>query len=217
MPQPLSRVSPTATVDSLGYMALRKRPELAALVGQAIASWSDVETWLLRLFVHLFGGNKALAAQIYLQLDTKRAKSLALEEVINTVANPKRRSVIKAVMGLVKIQEKTRDKLAHHTWALSDKLNNELLLIDPKSIFGRRDGRIAPSDEVYVYRAKDLESIIEANHALCVFGISLFRILTRHPSNKGGRLLRELCREPEIRERLDRQASQARSAQAEPS
>lgn len=52
----------------------------------------------------------------------------------------------------------------------------------------------------------DLEAIIRANKRLVHFILSYNFILTNHPANKDGSLSARLCAEPEIRERLDRQA-----------
>ena len=62
MTQPLSKVNPAASVISgTGLRVLEQRQTLAVLAMQAIASNSEVEYWLLQLFVQLLGGDGPLA------------------------------------------------------------------------------------------------------------------------------------------------------------
>ncbi|AXW64707.1 hypothetical protein CJO94_24440 (plasmid) [Ralstonia solanacearum] len=60
MPQPLSRVTPEAgivVIGNAGDRVLARHPDLAVLAIEAIASWSNVESFMLGLFVELFGGH----------------------------------------------------------------------------------------------------------------------------------------------------------------
>src|SRR5450755_471953 len=58
MPQPLSRVRADAGmyIGNIPDDTLSKRPQLAVLAMRAINSWSNVEAFLLRLFVSILGG-----------------------------------------------------------------------------------------------------------------------------------------------------------------
>jgi hypothetical protein len=74
MPQPLSRIAPNVTIilGNAGDRPLARHPDLAILAIEAIASWSNVESFMLRLFVDLFGGHGSLAAEVFLSLEGKR-------------------------------------------------------------------------------------------------------------------------------------------------
>jgi hypothetical protein len=61
-------------------------------------------------------------------------------------------------------------------------------------------------DDVFVYTAQDFNDLIAGNDRLCGHGLTLRFILRGHVANRDGRLLDELCNQPEIRERLNRQA-----------
>lgn len=69
MPQPLSRVTPEAgivVIGNAGDRVLARHPDLAVLAIEAIASWSNVESFMLGLFVELFGGHNSLATEVFL-------------------------------------------------------------------------------------------------------------------------------------------------------
>ena len=80
MPQPISRVSPNASIviGNAGDRPLMRHSHLAVLAIEAIASWSNVESFMLNLFIQLLGGNGALAAEIFLSLETQSAKTRAI-------------------------------------------------------------------------------------------------------------------------------------------
>ena len=124
MPQPLSKVCENASIifGNAGDRPLLRHPQLGALAMEAIASYSNVENFMLHLFVVLLGGNNALAMGIYLALDTKGPK--------------------------------------------------------------------------------DFEDIIKANDRLCGFGQMFRFILENHVANRGDELYDQLCKEPEIQEKL---------------
>ena len=208
MPQPLSRVSPDANViiGNAGDRPLERHPALAAVALEAIASWSNVEAFLLRLYIHLLGGNQSLAASVYLALEGQSAKTNAIKAAAaNALAGRAQElQVLEAMLSIAKTNEKERNKLAHWVWGDSPKLPDALLLLDP-----RADIEALDRSEVYVYREQDFRSIIQANDRLCGFGLQLKFVLSGHVANRDGHLIDRLVREPEIAERLMRQAARA--------
>jgi hypothetical protein len=205
MPQPLARVSPTADVviGNAGDRPLERHAALAAVALGAIASWSNVEAFLLRLFIQLLGGNESIAASVYLALEGQSAKTNAIKAAAANALSGRAEElgVFEAVLSIAKTNEKERNKLAHWVWGDSPTLPDALLLIDPRSNLDAPD-----SSEIYVYREQDFRSIIQANDRLCGFGLRLKFVLSGHVANQDGRLIDELLREPEIAERLMRQA-----------
>jgi hypothetical protein len=202
MPQPLSKVKPDAgfTVGILGARALSRRPQLAVLAAEAIGSWSEVESFMLRLFVRLLGGDAAIAGRIYLALEIQSAKNIAIVEAVNAVPDVKLQNVIRAAIAIAKTRQKARDKLAHHTWGFSDDLPEGLLLIGPKAFVVEGSG----IDEIFVYREKDFLDIIEANERLSRYFQQLIWIIGSHPVSADGQLFAQLSSQPEIAERLRR-------------
>lgn len=204
MPNPISLVRPNASIiiANAGGRILSQRPQLAVLVAEAINSWCNVEAFLLRLFVQLFGGNNSLAARIYLSFEIQSAKTAALAEAVKSIPDPALQGLMRAVIAISKTNQKHRNKLVHHVWGISPELSDALLLADPK--ISLTEGNIN-RDDIFVYTADDLNNIIEANDRLCGFGTELLFILNDHPANRGNRLFLRLCEQPEIRERLARQ------------
>ena len=201
MPQPLSRVMPNASVmiGNAGDRPLLRHPQLAALAIEAIASWSNVENFMLKMFTELFGGHESLATDIYLSLENQSAKTASINAAANNVLKekPEELAVLKAIISISKTNEKSRNKLAHWTWGDSPNIPDGVLLINPKSSIGNLN-----KSEMYLYKENDFTSIIEANDKLCGFGLRFNFILKGHVANRDGNLLKELQEEPEIKERL---------------
>lgn len=205
MPQPLSSVRPNADIiiGNAGGSPLARHPELAVLAIEAIASWSNVEAFLLRLFMQLLGGNESLAASVYLSLDGQSAKTKALKTAAaNALQNkPQELGILEAIIAISKTNEKDRNKLAHWTWGDSPELPDAVLLVDPRATLNG----VVRSD-IYVYRERDFRNIVQANNRLCGFGLELKFILSGSIANRDGRLVARLAAEPEIAERLKYQA-----------
>lgn len=206
MPQPLSHVQPDASIifGNAGHRPLAERANLGILAMEAINSWSNVELFLLLLYVQLCGGDSALAAKIYLSLEIQTAKNQVIEAAVSSLENPKIEAVIRAVIRLAKTSNRLRDKLAHHIWGISPhpKLQDALLLVDPKALIADDIDK----SEVFVYRENDLTNVIKSNDRLCGYGLRIRFILSNQTANKDGLLYNQLCSEPEIQEILNRQA-----------
>jgi len=199
MPQPLSRAMPNADVvlGIAGDRPLLRHPQLAALAIEAIASWSNVEDFMLNMFVELLGGNESLATNIFLSLENQSAKNAAIYAAVNTVLKEKQDAleVFKAIMAISKTNEKSRNKLVHWTWGDSPNIPDGLLLIDPKASISNFD-----KSEIYVYKESDFTSIIESNDELCRYLLRFGVVLRSLGGNST--VLNELKEEPEIQERL---------------
>lgn len=208
MPQQLSRVLPNASIiiGNAGDRPLARHPEIAVLALEAIASWSNVEAFLLQLFMQLLGGNESLAASVYLALDGQSAKTNAIKGAAANALRDRQQelALLEAILAIAKTNEKDRNKLAHWTWGDSPNLPDAVLLVDPHAMLDNFD-----RSEIYVYRAQDFQSIIQANDRLCGFGLQLKFILSGHVANRDGCLVESLVAEPEIAERLARQAIRA--------
>jgi hypothetical protein len=166
------------------------------------------------LFVKLLGGNEAIAAKMYLALDTARAKTQVLEQLTESIEDERCRAVTRAVMSISKTREKERDKLVHRALGICDELQDAFLVINAKDIVTKAQLHF---DDVLVYRETDFLSIVSGNMRLCDYLSHLQEVLKKPRSQKGDQLLDELYRTPEIQERLGRPVSPARSAQGESS
>lgn len=208
MPQPLSRVAPNAEVmlGNAGDRPIERHPRLAAVALEAIASWSNVEAFLLRLFLQLFGGNQSLASSVYLSLEGQSAKTAAIRAAAKEALSGRadELAVLDAILAIAKTNEKDRNKLAHGSWGDSSELTDALLVFDPRVDVDQLDYKF-----VYVYREADFRAIVAANDQLCKLCQGLRFVLQVHETSRDGRLLRQLLAAPEVAERIARQAQRA--------
>lgn len=207
MPQPLSKVAPNATIidDEPSDVVLLRRPELALKVAGALASWSAVEFDQLCLYLRLLLGparDQGTAAITYLALETQSAKSAAILAVARWHIAEHTRPLLHAILALIKSGQKRRDKIAHHVWVESSEPVEGMVLVDPKVLLRN------PIDtaSAYVYKERDFDEITAANKRLSDFCHRFRAALNLAPGDEAYQKYAGLCGEPEIRERLDRQA-----------
>ena len=183
-----------------GDRPLRHNPDLGVLAMEVIVSWSNVEKFLLDTYLLLMGGHNALAAAAFLALESQGSKTAMLMAVASKILQPNMLKLLKAIIAISKSRQKGRDKLAHWIWGYSYDIKNGLLLADPREMipFNR--------DAIFVYVQADFQKMIEENDQLCSFGRMFELVFTDHVSNKNNAIFDMLCSQPEIREKLDRQA-----------
>jgi hypothetical protein len=202
MPQPISAVRPNANIiigNNADPTPFSQRPQLAPLAIEGIASWSTVESFMLRLYVTMCGGPEDKAAAIFLSLESQSPKSAAIQAVAKFFPADQQ-ALLRAILAISKTRQKHRDKLAHWVWGTSRELPDALLLVNPRTTIWDQINR----DDVFVYTSQDFNEIINANRRLAGH-ISLFRmIISGHLANRNNELYDELCAVPEIREKLDR-------------
>jgi hypothetical protein len=221
MPQPLSRVIPTDKplhmfIDNTPNVSMKARPNLALLVADVVASWTSVESFMLRVFIELMGGHAETAATVFLALEAQTAKAAAINAVAEEQLSDDHRKLLRAILAVMRTHQKTRDKIVHWTWGYAEQLPDALLLVNPKDLLidvktlaerDPRNFRFPDYNKVYVYTSKDFNDAIQANYRLAQYASRFRFILIDHPGNKDGSIYAELCKAPEIQERLNRQAS----------
>ena len=172
MPQLLSRVNPRAGVilanSGLKPTPVEARPRLALHAMETIASWSNVEMFMLRAYVKLAGGSKSKAARLFVKLDTNRAKSQALLGLSEEFSDEGQRLFAK-LLKWIKSNQKQRDKIAHWVWGYSPDIENGLLLHDPRQ-FALDDEFDVDIDQTYIYYENDFTELIHSNYKLALFG-----------------------------------------------
>ncbi|MDZ7725711.1 MAG: hypothetical protein U5R06_23515 [candidate division KSB1 bacterium] len=197
MPNPISKVMPSASIvmGNVGNSPFSRHPDLALLVAESISSWSNVENFLLKLFVQILGGNKSLATDIYISLESQAAKTSAINAAARSILKMEsdELKIFKAIMAISKANVKNRNKLAHWTWGYSPDLNEALLLVDPKATISEYD-----RSKIYVYKKIDFESIVESNNNLCHYIQLLKFVFMNHSANNNNELITELLSKPEI-------------------
>ncbi|MCA3272752.1 MAG: hypothetical protein ING24_03395 [Roseomonas sp.] len=201
MPQPLSRVMPSAIVImcNAGDRPLNHNPELGLLAMEAIISWSNVERFMLNMYLKLMGGSQDLAAVSFLAQTTQNAKEASINAVAKHVLDEKYFELLRAILTASKPGQLGRDKLAHWTWGYSPNIPDGFLLADPRNTHTDFDRNL-----IFVYKKQDFIDIIKLNDELCGFGLRFRGILTGHIANKEDKLYHELCSEPLLRDKLPR-------------
>ena len=130
--QPLSRVSPNASVHFGAPDTMQQRPGLAIKIAHCISQFSSLETMLgmsLALMLHadarvMLGMYTALENRsAQLKNSSSRSKGKTRSK-INTMCS----NVLLSVF--VRPLMKTRDKFAHWVWGMTDDLPSALLLTD---------------------------------------------------------------------------------------
>jgi hypothetical protein len=199
MPQPLSRVAKDANIviGNAGMRTLRHRPELGLMAMEAIAEWSTVESFMLRMYVQLAGGAETDSAAMYLSLEIASAKSKAIATLAERKLEPNYVDLLKAIIKISKTWQKDRDKLAHWEWGFTDDLKDAILLVDPRNIN-------LDKNSIFVYKAADFEDIRGRFERLSGFAHDFYFIIRGHVSNRNERLYERLCSTPEIAEILNR-------------
>lgn len=203
-PQPLLTVCSNATVE-LSPQRIIERPQVAAWVGECIACWSIVEHETSRLFTLLLDVNVEAGMELYNQFGGASLKENGIKALARSKLQRPDYEIIDALLKMIKSQEKTRNKIAHWYWGVSDQVPDGLVLVDPRELLilsartrdkslRRKKGERTkydfgiPRDKFYVYRVKDLQAdaaafsdlaiLIQRCHALCYLrvGPALYRL-----------------------------------------
>ena len=202
MPNPLSQVCNNATVimSNIGDRVLLSNPALASHAMQAVASWSDVEFFLESLFTQMMGGPESVASAAFGALDGKNPKNAALRAVAQSVLNQDALDLFNAILKVANSAQSQRDRLAHWTWGYSPNLQDAFLLADPRSI--KTEAGMRDLSNYMVYRERDFAEIYQLNEQIAGWGLLLRFILSNHPANANGELVRQLKQEPRIAQAL---------------
>jgi hypothetical protein len=129
MPQPLSRVMPGASVMmcNAGDRPFKHNPELGLLAMEAMISWSNVERFMLNMYLELMGGSQDLAAVSFLAQRTQSAKKAAINAAAKHILDEKCFELLQAILEASKPGKSGRDKLAHWAWGYSPNIPDGFL------------------------------------------------------------------------------------------
>jgi hypothetical protein len=116
-PQPLSKVRADASF-ALGPGALPARPQLAALVAEVIAFWSEVELQRGRLLGSLLGSSYEIAVAMYLALTSATAQRAALDAAARVALSDPEYELFRQMAALAKPAEAERNHFAHGLWGV---------------------------------------------------------------------------------------------------
>ena len=168
---------------------------------EAIASWANVEQFMLNAYISLLGGAREDAATIYLALETQSAKVAAINAVARKKLTKEHNALLAAILKLAKANQKQRDRLAHWVWGNSPNLPDALLLADPRVMAVR----FPTHDDIQVYTSQDFNDLIAGNDRVCGHGFFFNWMISGQGPQSPEELYQRLCAEPEIRDILERQ------------
>jgi hypothetical protein len=129
--QPLNYVRRKAKVR-VPANALAERPELAALIGECIAVWSQVETQLAILLSAIMKAETGITAAVFLSIRNSRAQREALTAAAQIGLKDRELEMFSAIAILYQSLDSQRTDLAHGLFAISEDLPDALLWIDAK-------------------------------------------------------------------------------------
>jgi len=129
--QPLLYVRPQAKYR-FAANALAERPQLAALVGECIACWSQVEAHITVLLSAIMKAETAITAAVFLSIRNSRAQREALTAAAEIGLSGRELEMFRAIAIVYQSLDNQRADLAHGIFAVSDDLPEAILWIGSK-------------------------------------------------------------------------------------
>jgi len=129
--QPLLYVRPKAKYR-FAANALAERPQLAALVGECIAFWSQVEAHIAILLSAIMKAETAITATVFLSIRNSRAQREALTAAAEIGLSGRELEMFRAIAIVYQSLDNQRADLAHGIFAVSEDLPEAVLWIDSK-------------------------------------------------------------------------------------
>lgn len=217
--KPLWKAYPNAkAMFGVGY--IEDRPAAAVIVGRIITSWADIEVQCARLLAELMGTNIPAAAAVFGSLRSSRAQHDALSAAAETVLNESDFELFTAHMARRASLEKERNDLAHGCYGVSVAIKDHVVWVAQADYLAFSAGRGDPETfrrKQFVYELGTLERIAqEIEEFFIQIGFFTGYLVARHdgPNGEAFRVHRypELCRQPHIRQALDRVRSTKKDA-----
>jgi hypothetical protein len=118
--QPITSKYPKTGL-ALGPGFLDQRPEAAALVGQCITIWAEVELRVARLLAKMLHANTAPAIAMYQALRNERARKEVLDAVADFTLDGSDRDLYDAISAAKTSLSKQRNDLAHGLFGIASE------------------------------------------------------------------------------------------------
>lgn len=219
--QPLSRVRSNAVIyDSPD--ALERRPQLAALLGLAIGTWSEIEVRLVLMLTAILKTTAPVAIAMVRVPRSSRTQTELIEAAGNNTLVGPELELFQAIMSIADRLLKKRNLLAHDPWGHCDELPDALLRIEADAAIQvmlnferlRRENAHFPdppaqhSDlmidpkRAWVYRENDFREIVEEMNKLRLFITSMHHFVSGSPTRDA--ISSMLDGEPFLQEELSR-------------
>jgi hypothetical protein len=158
----------------IGPGRINDRPELASLVGQCVAMWSDVELQMALLLGAILKTNSDAAVALFLAIKTSRTQRDALSTVARLLLIGHDLDAFEALLIVYASLEKQRNALAHGLFGISDAIPDAILWSDTQDhanflinvYLHEYKGKPLPDpheklrSDMFVYTRKDLEDLL---------------------------------------------------------
>lgn len=171
--QPLLSKCPNSGI-SFGAGFLEQRPKAAALIGECIAGWTEVELQTARLLSKMLHANTEPAIALYLSLANERAKSDALKSIAEYAFSGQDLALFHAILKAKNSVGAQRNALAHGLFGvasdeaegvawISTKDRIKHMLEMNKDIAHSRDAAdyLKLKEFVSVYTISDLDELLQ--------------------------------------------------------
>ena len=114
--------------------SIKNRPALAAHIGTIAAMWSQIEATLGLIFSQLLGSHAVVGTAMYLSIISEQARDSAMKAAANEKLPAELKDKFEVLMSELKGPRKTRNKIVHGLWAISDHHEDCLILIDTRKM-----------------------------------------------------------------------------------
>lgn len=222
--QPLSRVRPDAPVAFDQPTTMVSQPQIAILIAQCIAEWSETELALGLFLAYLLGADTPAAVSMYSAVDNRAAQLRMIEAAAERKLPPAHHEIFQALMlSVIRPAMRERDRLAHWCWASTPEIPDALLIVNPQENLWQRSqlgGEMQPDfdpmkrDHMYVVKQADLERTLMRIREAKTFSLNLGATVwsfTR-PSTRA-EVLRKLSNEPRVQQAVLRLRKRQKSNQ----
>jgi len=112
--------------------SIKERPILGAHIGTIAAMWAQVEATLGVILSMLLGADSVVGTAMYASIISEQARSAAMNAAASEKLSAELMIQYSAIMNSIKTPRKSRNKVVHGLWAISDKRQDCLILIDLK-------------------------------------------------------------------------------------
>jgi hypothetical protein len=207
---------------------MAQRPTIAIEIAKAIAEWSHVECLLGVTLAVILETEAQTGLQMFLSL-TSSSNQIALVSAAAkaklTIADEE---LFSAVMILVRSAAKERHRLAHWSYAISNELPDDLLLVDPADLAPFYANQLGYHDpmadiersKVYVLTHTDAQRIVEQIKSVELFVDWLINIFSMSDRGERAEQRQQLCKRPQILEALrqlhERRKSNPKARKSQP-
>lgn len=237
--QPLSTLGTNGNY-MFGTTPLHSRPELMALVANAIAGWAAAEANLGNAFAAFIGSKKPVAMEIYAAFDSFAVQRRMLIAAATNLLPKRYSEIFGCTLTVLERAAKERHKFAHGIWGVSadPKFSTKILLLaDPKDFWNLSVARYRhflrfqkggdhfraqltmPRIDlklVVAYRKADLVMVCDQMERSYQYATALCLLASAKPPQRR-QLFRQLLNQPDIRQVFEkRHPKHAKPKKADP-